>query len=54
MNREKYLADRKALMDEAQTLINEGKLEEAKAKMKEVEELDAKFENAAKGLGLLV
>lgn len=48
MNREKYLADRKALMDEAQTLINEGKLEEAKAKMKEVEDLDAKFENAAR------
>lgn len=48
MNREKYLADRKALMDEAQTLINEGKLEDAKAKMQEVEKLDADFENAAK------
>lgn len=48
MNREKYLNDRKALMDEAQTLINEGKLEDAKAKMQEVEKLDADFENAAK------
>ena len=48
MNREKYLADRKALMDEAQTLINEGKLEEAKAKMREVEKLDSDYENAAR------
>lgn len=48
MNREKYLADRKALMDEAQTLLNEGKADEANAKMKEVEDLDAKYESAAK------
>ena len=48
MNREKYLADRKALMDEAQNLINEGKLEDAKAKMKEVEKLDSDYENAAR------
>lgn len=48
MNREKYLADRKALMDEAQTLLNEGKLEEAKAKMKEVEDLDNSYEAAAR------
>ena len=48
MNREKYLADRKALMDEAQNLINEGKLEDAKAKMKKVEKLDSDYENAAR------
>lgn len=48
MNREKYLADRKALMDEAQTLLNEGKLEEAKAKMKEVEDLDNSYEATAR------
>lgn len=48
MNREKYLADRKALMDEAQTLLNEGKLEEAKAKMKEVENLDNSYEATAR------
>ena len=48
MNREKYLADRKVLMDEAQTLINEGKLEEFEAKSKEIEALDAKFEDACK------
>lgn len=48
MNREQYLANRKALMDEAQTLLNEGKLDDAKAKMKEVEELDNSYEAAAK------
>jgi len=48
MNREKYLADRKALMEEAQALIDAGKLDEFEAKVKEVEDLDAKFEAACK------
>lgn len=48
MNREQYLAKRKDLMDEAQKLIDSGKLEEAAAKAKEVEALDAQFENAAR------
>jgi HK97 family phage major capsid protein len=48
MNREKYLADRKKLMNEAQALIDAGKLEEFEAKVKEVEALDSKFEAACK------
>lgn len=48
MNREKYLADRKKLMDEAQALIDAGKLDEFEAKVKEVEDLDSKFEAACK------
>lgn len=48
MTKEKYLNDRKALLDQAQALIDEGKMEEFEAKKKEVEDLDAKFENEAK------
>lgn len=48
MNKEKYLADRKKLMDEAQALIDAGKLDEFEAKVKEVEALDAQFEAACK------
>lgn len=48
MNKAEYLAKRKGLIDEAQNLINEGKLDESKAKMKEVEDLDNKFEEEAK------
>lgn len=48
MNKEKYLADRKALMDEAQSLINEGKLDDFEAKRTEIEALDEKYENACK------
>lgn len=44
MNKEKYLEQRKALLDEAEALINEGKVEESTAKMKEVETLDNKWE----------
>ena len=44
MKKEKYLADRKVLLDEAQKLIDEGKIEESTAKMKEVENLDNKWE----------
>jgi HK97 family phage major capsid protein len=48
MNREKYLADRKALLDQAQVLIDAGKLDEFEAKVKDVEALDAQFEAACK------
>lgn len=48
MNREKYLADRKKLMDEAQALIDADKLDEFEAKVKDVEALDAQFEAACK------
>jgi len=44
----KYLADRKILMDEAQVLINESKMEDFEAKTKEVEALDVAFEVACK------
>jgi HK97 family phage major capsid protein len=44
MNKEKYLADRNVLLDEAQKLIDEGKIEDSQAKMKEVEALDNKWE----------
>lgn len=48
MTKEKYLNDRKALLDAAQALIDEGKMEEFEAKKKEVEDLDAQFEGEAK------
>lgn len=48
MTKEKYSADRKALTDAAQTLIDEGKLEEFEAKKAEIEELDAAFEASGK------
>ena len=48
MNREKYLETRAALLDEAQNLINEGKIEEAATKRAEIEKLDADFEKTSK------
>ena len=48
MNKEKYLADRKVLMDAADALLKEGKAQEAMDKMAEVERLDAEFEAYAK------
>jgi HK97 family phage major capsid protein len=44
MNKDKYLEQRKALLDEAEALIGEGKTEEANLKMQEVETLDNKWE----------
>ena len=44
MTKEEYLAQRKALVDSAQSLINDGKVEDAAKKTKEIEALDAKFE----------
>ena len=46
--KDKYLAKRKALMNAGQDLLNEGKMDEANAKLKEVESLDSEFENATK------
>ncbi|NTW06146.1 MAG: phage major capsid protein [Peptococcaceae bacterium] len=48
MNKEQYLAKRNELIALAQTLIEEEKIEDAEAKMKEVEVLDAQFEQACK------
>lgn len=48
MNREKYLEMRAAMLDEAQKLINAGKIEEAATKRAEIEKLDADFEEASK------
>nr|DAY51838.1 MAG TPA: major capsid protein [Caudoviricetes sp.] len=47
MNKEKYLELRNGLYTEAESLINEGKLEEGKAKMQEITDLDNKFEEEA-------
>ncbi|XBX07063.1 phage major capsid protein [Enterocloster clostridioformis] len=48
MTRNEYETKRKALIDEAEALINEGKLEDANKKMDAVTELDQEFEAAAK------
>ncbi|MDU7339038.1 MAG: phage major capsid protein [Clostridium sp.] len=48
MNKEQYLAQRKSLVDAAQDCITTGKLEDAAAKTKEIETLDASFEAEAK------
>lgn len=48
MNKEKYLEMRATMLDEAQNLINEGKIEEAATKRKEIEKLDVDFEEASK------
>lgn len=53
MNKEKYLELRNGLYTEAENLINEGKLEEGKAKMQEITDLDNKFENEATQLANL-
>ena len=48
MNKEKYLDKRQKSLNEAQNLINNGKIEEANAKMKEVETLDNQWEDFSK------
>ena len=48
MNREQYLQLRNGLYNEAEVLINEGKIEDANAKMEEIKELDNKFEEGSK------
>lgn len=47
MNRTQYEAKRNQLMNEAQTFINEGKAEEAEAKMNEVKKLDEQWDKIA-------
>ena len=53
MKKEKYMNDRNALLAEAETLINDGKLEDAATKTKEVENLDTQFDNEATALANL-
>jgi HK97 family phage major capsid protein len=48
MNKEQYLAQRKTLLDNANQLITDGKIEEANTKMAEIEKLDKDFEAACK------
>lgn len=48
MNKEKYLAKRQELINAAQALINEGKIDEATTKMKEVETLDNQWDDFTK------
>ena len=47
MKKEEYLAQRKTLVDSAQSLINDGKIDDAAKKTKEIEDLDAQFEKSA-------
>ena len=44
MNKEQYLKQRNALLKDSQGFISEGKVEEANAKMKEIDQLDQKWE----------
>ena len=48
MNKEQYLNKRNQMIVEAENFLEEGKVKEAEAKMKEVEELDQTFEDSAK------
>src|SRR5690606_42120466 len=48
MNKKEYLEKRQNLINEAEKLINEGKVEEANAKMEEVKQLDNQWEEIAK------
>lgn len=47
-NREEYLALRNALLTEAEKLVASGNMDDFKAKEKEIQELDAAYENFAK------
>lgn len=46
MEKEKYLATRETLLNESEQLTNDGKIEDAKAKVKEVETLDNQWEES--------
>lgn len=48
MNKEQYLAKRAELLNQAQKFIDEGKMEDANAKMEEVKTLDNEYEAATK------
>ena len=53
MEKEKYLEMRNGLYNEAEKLINEGKIEEGNKKIQEITDLDNKFEDEAKALANL-
>lgn len=53
MKKNEYLDLRNGLIDEAENLINEGKIEEGQAKMAEISDLDNRFEAEAKELANL-
>ena len=53
MEKEKYLEMRNGLYNEAENLINEGKIDEGNAKMQEIKDLDTKFENEATAMANL-
>lgn len=46
-NKEEYQVYRKNMLDEAEQLINDGKIEESNAKMEDIKELDEDYENFA-------
>jgi len=48
MNKKEYLEKRKALLEQAEALLKEGKLKEFEAKEQEIKDLDEKFEAYAK------
>ena len=48
MRREEYVAKREAMYNEAQDLINSGKVDEANTKMEAIKNLDTQFDNEAK------
>lgn len=48
MTKEQYSAKRVELLNQAQAFVNEGKIEDANAKMKEIEKLDNDYEAATK------
>ena len=48
MNKEQYMSQRNSLMEEAQTLINDGKFKEFNDKKTEIESLDNSFEEATR------
>ena len=50
MTKQEYLEKRKAAVEAAQALINEGKLEESNAKMAEIDDLDKEWEKTAQAL----
>lgn len=48
MKYEEYLRQRQELSDKAQTLINEGKTEEAETVMNDITALDQRYEESCK------
>ncbi|WP_346891939.1 phage major capsid protein [Clostridium sp. UBA3887] len=53
MNKQEYMELRNGLYSEAENLINAGSIEDANSKMKEIENLDKRFENEAISLANL-